>query len=338
MVTETDDGTVADTEPVTDGGTVTGGETGPSHEHERTGNAAVNWMENLSEAAYAYLLLLPAFALLTLIAFYPMIRTFVMSLRANQTRGLDPLGGFVGIENYVDILTGNARLARQFLDVGLTSSFPFIELGTPFFQQALFVTLAFAVISVVVETVVGFGQAYVLDQDFRGRRWVRVAIILPWAVPIVIQGMIFFLLFQPNIGFLVDPLQNLGVFSATPLSNPVDSMIILIVADVWKTSAFMALIILAGLQSVDRSLYDVGRVAGASKYQQFKMITLPLVLPSVLVAMLFRTIGAMRIYGLIETVVGCNTVPSLSCLVVTTFRGSRMYGTSAAVAFITAAL
>ena len=68
------------------------------------------------------------------------------------------------------------------------------------------------------------------------------------------------------------------------------------------------------------------------------MITLPLVLPSVLVAMLFRTIGAMRIYGLIETVVGCNTVPSLSCLVVTTFQGSRMYGTSAAVAFITAAL
>jgi len=337
MATDADDGTGTDTEPVTDGGTLTGGETGTSHEHERTGNAVVNWMENLSEAAYAYLLLLPAFALLTLIAFYPMIRTFVMSLRANQTRGLDPLGGFVGLENYIDILTGNARLARQFLDVGLTSSFPFIELGTPFFQQALFVTLAFAVISVVVETVIGFGQAYVLDQEFTGRRWVRVAIILPWAVPIVIQGMIFFLLFQPTVGFGSDLMQSLGIFSGTPLANSQDAFIIILVADIWKSSAFMALLILAGLQSVDRSLYDVARVAGASPWQRFKLITLPLVMPALLVAMLFRTMDAMRVYGLIESTAGCTTVPSLSCLVVEAmFGGTRIYATAAAVAFATA--
>jgi len=100
---------------------------------------------------------------------------------------LEPLGAFVGIENYVDILTGNARLARQFLDVGLTSSFPFVEFGTPFFQQALFVTLAFAVISVVVETVVGFGQARArsgLQGPTLGPRGDHP----PWAVPIVIQG------------------------------------------------------------------------------------------------------------------------------------------------------
>ncbi|WP_135825741.1 carbohydrate ABC transporter permease [Halorussus ruber] len=297
---------------------------------ERSGAyvSAVRWMENLSDPQFAYLLLTPVLLLLGLIAFWPLLSTFRMSLFADNLVGSAALGEFVGLENYVALLTGerDALLVRPFLDP-----------STPF-RSALTVTLIFTLFSVFFETVVGFAQALVLDQDFRGRRWVRVAIIIPWAVPIVIQGMIFFLLFQPNIGFLVDPLQNWGIFSATPLSNPVDSMIILIVADVWKTSAFMALIILAGLQSVDRSLYDVGRVAGASKYQQFKMITLPLVLPSVLVAMLFRTIGAMRIYGLIETVVGCNTVPSLSCLVVTTFRGSRMYGTSAAVAFITAGL
>jgi multiple sugar transport system permease protein len=285
-------------------------------------------MENLSDTQFAYLLLTPVLLLLGLIAFWPLLSTFRMSLFADNLVGSEALGEFVGLENYVALLTGerDALLVR-----------PFLDFNAPF-QSALTVTLIFTVVSVFFETVVGFGQALVLDQEFRGRRWVRVAIIIPWAVPIVIQGMIFFLLFQPNIGFLVDPLQNAGIFTATPLSNSVDSLIILVVADVWKTSAFMALIILAGLQSVDRSLYDVGRVAGASKYQQFRMITLPLVLPSVLVAMLFRTIGAMRIYGLIETVVGCNTVPSLSCLVVTTFRGSRMYGTSAAVAFITAGL
>ncbi|WP_425601083.1 carbohydrate ABC transporter permease [Halosolutus halophilus] len=337
MVTDTDDSPVTDDEMVTDGGRLAGGEAGRARDRDRTGNAVVNWMENLSEAAYAYLLLFPAFALLALIAFYPLLRTFVISLRADQTRGMDPLGAFVGVENYVDILTGNARLARQFLDVGLTSSIPFIELGTPFFQQALFVTLAFAVISVVMETVIGFGQAYVLDQDFRGRRWVRVAIILPWAVPIVIQGMIFFLLFQPTVGFGSDLMQSLGIFSGTPLANSRDAFIIILVADIWKSSAFMALLILAGLQSVDRSLYDVARVAGASPWQRFKLITLPLVMPALLVAMLFRTMDAMRVFGLIESTAGCTTVPSLSCLVVEAmFGGTRIYATAAAVAFATA--
>ncbi|ELY44095.1 carbohydrate ABC transporter permease [Natronorubrum bangense] len=306
-------------------------------DRDRTGNAVVNWMENLSEAAYAYLLLLPATALLALIAFYPLVMTFIMSLQEDRTRGLEPLGGFVGIENYVNILTGNARLARQFMDVTMSASFPFIEFGVPILQQALFVTLGFAVISVFFETLIGFGQAYVLDQDFRGRRWVRVAIILPWAVPIVIQGMIFFLLFQPEVGFGSDFMQWLGVFGADPLADSQDSFIIVLVADIWKSAAFMALLILAGLQSVDRSLYDVARVAGASPLQRFKMITLPLVLPALLVAMLFRTMDAMRVYGLIESTAGCTTVPSLTCLVVEAmFGGTRIYATAAAVAFMTA--
>ncbi|WP_049924934.1 carbohydrate ABC transporter permease [Halopiger goleimassiliensis] len=319
----------------TDEDVLIGGET--DVDRERTGNAVVNWMENLSEAAYAYLLLLPAFALLTLIAFYPLLATFVTSLRADRTRGLEPLGGFVGIDNYVDILTGNARLARQFVDVGLSGSFPFVELGTPLLQQALFVTIGFAAISVFLETLIGFGQAYVLDQEFRGRRWVRVAIILPWAVPIVIQGMIFFLLFQPEVGFGTELGQWLGIFGPNPLANSRDAFVIILVADVWKSSAFMALLILAGLQSVDRSLYDVARVAGASPWQRFKLITLPLVMPALLVAMLFRTMDAMRVYGLIESSVGCTTVPSLTCLVVEAmFGGTRIYATAAAVAFATA--
>jgi multiple sugar transport system permease protein len=149
--------------------------------------------------------------------------------------------------------------------------------------------------------------------------------------------MIFYLLFQPTVGFLVEPLAQLGVFSSTPQANSMDSLIIVIVADVWKTSAFMALIILAGLQSIDRSLYDVAEVSGASKIERFTTVTLPLVLPSVLVAMLFRTIGAMRIYGLIETVSSCSTVPSLSCLVIQAFSANRM-ASAATVAFVTAAL
>ncbi len=289
--------------------------------------AATRWIENLSETQFAYLLLTPMLLILGLIAFWPLLRTFTMSLHADRLYGAQQLGQFIGFDHYVALLTGE-------IDAQLTR--PFFDLSQPF-TSALTVTLIFTVVSVLFETLIGFGQALVLDRDFAGRRWVRVAIILPWAVPIVIQGMIFYLLFQPGIGFLVEPLQNLGIFSATPTVNSVDALLIVVVADVWKTSAFMALIILAGLQSVDRSLYDVARVEGASTIQRFTYVTLPLVLPAVLVAMLFRTIAAMRVFGLIETVTSCSTVPSLSCLVVSTFS-ARQYGTAAAIAFVTAVI
>ncbi|QZY04022.1 sugar ABC transporter permease [Halobaculum roseum] len=293
-------------------------------------------MENLSETQYAYLLLTPALLLLGVVAFWPLLSTFRLSLFADSF-GQASVGNFVGLGNYVAILTGErtALLPSPFLPQALTVN--------AMFNSAIAVTLVFTIISVSIETVIGFAQALILDKDFRGRRWVRVAIILPWAIPIVVQGMIFYLMFQPNIGFLVGTpeapalLNSLGLLSYTPLANAQDATMIVIVADVWKTTAFMALLILAGMQSIDRSLFDVAKVAGASPWQRFKYITLPIILPTVMVAMLFRTIQAMRIYGLIETVAGCTTVPSLSCLVVTTFS-NRMLGSSATVAFITAAV
>ena len=287
----------------------------------------LNWLETKSEEVFAYVLLAPAFALLAIVAFFPLVRTFQFSLLSDQVSDPSPLGGFAGAENYLDLLTGTALLSQQFLD-------PTFE--TPILQQALFVTLLFAVLSVLFETLVGFGQALVIDQDFYGRRWVRVAIIIPYAIPIVIQAMIFFLIFNPTIGFGTEFMQWLGVFGDNPLANSSDSFIIVLVADIWKTSAFMALLILAGLQSVDRGLYDVARVSGASKWQQFKHITLPLVAPALLVAMLFRTMDAMRIYGLVDATAGCQTVPSMSCLVITALFGRRRWATASAVAFLTA--
>jgi multiple sugar transport system permease protein len=287
----------------------------------------LNWLETRSEEVFAYVLLAPAFALLAVVAFFPLVRTFQFSLLSDQVSDPSPLGGFAGAENYLDLLTGTALLSQQFLD-------PTFE--TPILQQALFVTLLFAVLSVLFETLVGFGQALVIDQEFYGRRWVRVAIIIPYAIPIVIQAMIFYLIFNPTIGFGTEFMQWLGVFGDNPLANSSDSFVIVLVADIWKTSAFMALLILAGLQSVDRGLYDVARVSGASKWQQFKHITLPLVAPALLVAMLFRTMDAMRIYGLIDATAGCQTVPSMSCLVITALFGTRRWATASAVAFLTA--
>ncbi|QIO22913.1 carbohydrate ABC transporter permease [Haloarcula sp. JP-L23] len=302
-------------------------------ESQRSG-ALVNlmrWMENLSDTQYAYLLLVPVFVLLGVVALYPLLRTFELSLYAVST-DLTSIK-FVGIDNYIGLFTGEKN---RYLPGGTTflpNSFAFSSL----LNSALVITIIFAVVSVLFETLIGLGQALILDQDFYGRRWVRAAIIIPWAVPIVIQGMIFFLMFNSNVGFATPPLADLGLLAPTnTLNDTASATFIIIVADIWKTSAFMALLILAGLQSIDRGLYDVAKVAGATKWQQFKLITLPLILPTIGVAVLFRSVQAMRVYGIIDTVSSCAVVPSLSCMVVATFNTRE--GTSAAIAFVTAAI
>lgn len=287
---------------------------------ERPFAAVGHRVEQLDEQTYAFLLLVPTFLLLGVIALWPLFETFTMSLHADDL-GAQGVAEWRGVQNYVEILSG----ARDPL------------LPSPFYT-AVWVTFAFAFISVAFETLFGFAQALVLDQEFRFRGWVRAAIILPWAVPLVIQGMIFFLMFESAIGFATEPLARIGLLSSTtPLVNMRDSLIILMISDIWKTTAFMALLILAGLQSIDRSLYDVGRVAGASLWQRFRTITLPLVLPAVLVAMLFRTLQALQVYGVIVTMSDCRTVPSLTCMVVQAFRANR-FASSATIAFITAAI
>ncbi|WP_312909012.1 carbohydrate ABC transporter permease [Natronosalvus caseinilyticus] len=309
------------------------GSSGPTRESKRSGPfvAITRWMENLGETGFAYLLLTPVFVLLGAIALYPLLRTLEMSLFTDLIGAGS--GEFVGLDHYVSLFTGDADRwlpgSSTFLPTDLTSS--------AMFRSALMVTLIFTFVSVFFETIIGFGQALVLDQDFRGRSWVRVAIIIPWAIPIVIQGMIFYLMFHPSTGFAADLIAALGIVAQeNTLNDPSSGLIIVTVADIWKTSAFMALLILAGLQSIDRSLYDVAKVSGATRWQQFKLITFPLILPTLGIAILFRTIDAMRVYGLIDSTAGCTAVPSLTCMVVATFTSQR--GLASAIAFVTAGI
>ncbi|WP_135366040.1 carbohydrate ABC transporter permease [Halosimplex halophilum] len=287
------------------------------------------WTENLSEQAYAYLLLAPGFLVLLLFAFWPLASAVRMSFFADVITGGN-LGEFVGFSNYVALLTNDNALApAAFVDPSFQ---------TPILEQALFMTVLFAVLSVAGETLLGFLYAMLMRAEYRGRRLVRLLIILPWAIPIVIQGMIFFLLFRPGYGLLTEPLQQIGLFSSLPLNTTFDGFVIVTVADIWKTSAFMALLILAGLESVNQDLYEVADVMGASRWQRFRHITFPLVFPVLMVAMLFRTMGALRVYGIIEsTGVGCSTVPSMTCLVTQMMFGSAtLYGSAAAVSVLIA--
>jgi len=288
------------------------------------------WTENLSEQAYAYMLLVPAFAVLLLFAFWPLASAVRTSFFADVITGTGRVGEFAGLTNYVQLLTNtNALAPAAFLDPSFQ---------TPILQQALTTTVLFAVLSVTGETVLGFFYALLMRGEYQGRRLVRLLIIIPWAIPIVIQGMIFFLLFRPGYGLFTGPLQQLGVFSSLPLNTTFDGFVIATVADVWKTSAFMALLILAGLESVNQDLYEVADVMGASRWQRFRYITFPLVFPVLMVAMLFRTMGALRVYGIIEaTSVGCSTVPTMSCLVVQLmFGSSSLYGSAAAASVLIA--
>ena len=287
------------------------------------------WTENLSEQAYAYLLLVPAFTVLLLFAFWPLASAIRMSFFADVLSG-GQLGEFAGLTNYIQLLTNtNALAPAAFIDPSFQ---------TPVLQQALFMTILFAVLSVTGETLLGFLYAMLMKAEYKGRRLVRLLIILPWAIPIVIQGMIFFLLFRPGYGLLTEPLQQIGLFSSLPLNTTFDSFVIVTVADIWKTSAFMALLILAGLESVNQDLYEVADVMGASRWQRFRYITFPLVFPVLMVAMLFRTMGALRVYGIIEsTSAGCSTVPSMTCLVTQFMFGSAsLYGSAAAVSVLIA--
>lgn len=293
----------------------------------RPDRAILNWIERLSDTQFVYLMLVPVLVLLGSMAIWPLVNTFEMSLHADNIVSSDATGGFVGLDNYVKMLSGEANLLLPR---------PFIDLAQPF-ASAVPVTVIFTLVAVAVETIIGFGMALVLNKQFRARRWVRVCLILPWAVPIVIQGMIFYLMFTPGVGFAVEPLRQLGLISGAPLSDGQSALIIIILSDIWKQSAFMALLILAGLQSVDRSLYNVAKVTGASKLQQFRTITFPLVLPTLLVALLFRTIAALKVYGTVVTIANCNTLPTLTCLVVTTWNANR-FASAATIAFIMAAV
>lgn len=296
-----------------------------SQESYRLDRRFLYWVERLSDTQFVYLLLTPTSILLAILAFWPLLRTIEMSFYADSIIQAGALGDFVGIQNYIDLFTG---------DLSTLLPAPFIDLNRPL-QSSLIVTLVFTIVSVFIEAVLGVVQALFLDRTFRGRRWARLIVLLPWAVPIAIHGMMFYLLFSPGIGFGVEPLHNMGLISSAPLSNTKDSLLIIILADIWKTTSFVTLIVLAGIQTIDRDLYNVAKVSGASKWQQFKEITFPLILPAVLVALLFRSIQALKVYGIIEIMAGCNTVPSLSCMVVGTFR-QRFYGTSATIAVFTA--
>jgi multiple sugar transport system permease protein len=168
------------------------------------------------------------------------------------------------------------------------------------FWNSLSVTFAFTLFSIPLELALGVGLAVLMNESFRGKGFARLAVLFPWALPTALNALIWRWMYNADYGLFNAVGLQTGVID-TPinwLGNETLAMLSMVVVSVWKTSSFMALIILAGLQSIPRDLYEAGRIDGMSRWQEFREITLPLLKGSILVALIIRSMDALRTFEL----------------------------------------
>ncbi|TIR92901.1 MAG: sugar ABC transporter permease, partial [Mesorhizobium sp.] len=174
-------------------------------------------------------------------------------------------------------------------------------LADPVWWRAVWNTLLFAVVSVGCETVLGMIVALVLNADFRGRGIVRAAILIPWAIPTIVSAKMWQWMLNDQFGIINAVLLKLGLIDAKIAwtASTDTAMIAVLIVDIWKTTPFMALLFLAALQMLPRDVIEVARLDGANPWQIFWKVTLPLIRPAVMVAVIFRALDALRIFDLI---------------------------------------
>nr|WIE93857.1 sugar ABC transporter permease [Mesorhizobium sp. WSM4875] len=237
----------------------------------------------------AWLFLAPMLLVLAAVAGWPLLRTFYYSFTDASLADLDARQ-WVGFDNYFSML--RMPSGRVLYD-GL--------LADPVWWRAVWNTLLFAVVSVSCETVLGMIVALVLNADFRGRGFVRAAILIPWAIPTIVSAKMWQWMLNDQFGIINAVLLNLGLIDAKIAwtASTDTAMIAVLIVDIWKTTPFMALLFLAALQMLPRDVIEVARLDGANPWQIFWKVTLPLIRPAVMVAVIFRALDALRIFDLI---------------------------------------
>jgi multiple sugar transport system permease protein len=269
--------------------------------------------QRLADSRFAAALVSPTVLVLLLVIVYPVVAAMIQSTYG--AAGLDEETGFVsdsepfvGLGNYTAIFgEGGARFWNAFVN-----------------------TSFFTVVSVSLETVIGISMALVMNHALRGRGIVRASILVPWAIPTVVSALLWKWIFNSNgvanamLG--TDILWSAGGFA---------SQVTIIVADVWKTAPFIGLLVLAGLQLIPEEVYEAAKMDGASVWRRFVSITLPLVKPALLVAVLFRMLDTLRMFDLPYVLIGPRkeSVETLAMLVQDQASNVR-YGAAAAYAVI----
>ncbi|MCW2919181.1 MAG: binding-protein-dependent transport system inner rane component [Actinomycetia bacterium] len=259
-------------------------------------------------------LLSPVFLVLALVVGYPVLAAFRESLYQHK-EGLDSSGfvvsgdTFSGLDNYTAIFSGdNAHV----------------------FWNAFWNTTFFTVAQVGIETVLGVAMALIMQRAFRGKGLIRASVLVPWAIPTAVSGLLWRWVFQ------ADGIAN-SVIGQKVLwtTEGFHAKVAVIIADTWKTAPFIGLLVLAGLQMIPREVYEAAKVDGASALQQFRSITLPLVKPALMVAVLFRLLDTLRMFDLPFILIGAHkeSVETLSMLAL--YEASNLrYGLGAAYATV----
>jgi multiple sugar transport system permease protein len=264
------------------------------------------------ERRLAALLLTPAMAVIALVAAYPIGYAIWLSLTEYSVR-VPGKWRFAGFDNY-------------------TQAF-----GSSEFWSAVKNTFLFTGISVTLELAIGLGMAVAMHEAFKGRGLLRTVVLVPWAVLTVVSAITWRTLFEPNLGLAPQILDGIGIGgNVVWLGQEGYAMAVMILADVWKTAPFMALLLLAGLQVIPDDVYDAAKVDGATTWQRFKRITIPLLMPAILVALIFRTLDALRIFDLPYVLTGgANGTTTLSLIAHQELTANRLIGYGSALSVLT---
>lgn len=237
----------------------------------------------------AWLFLAPMLIVLAMVAGWPLLRSIYFSFTDASLTKLQS-AQWIGFDNYLSV----TRLkSGKILYDGL--------LVDPLWWQSVWNTVRFTVVSVVLETIFGMVVALVLNAEFGGRGVVRAAILVPWAIPTIVSAKMWSWMLNDQFGIINDMLLRLGVISTKVAwtANPDTAMFAVLIVDIWKTTPFMALLILAGLQMVPGDIYEAAKIDGVHPVKVFLKVTLPLVRPALMVAVIFRMLDALRIFDLI---------------------------------------
>jgi trehalose/maltose transport system permease protein len=237
-----------------------------------------------SQARLAWLLLLPTLAVVGLVAIIPLLQTLYQSFTDARLASLEP-ARFVGLRNYADLMRDRI------------------------FLNSVWVTVQFTTITVAFEFVLGLLIALVVNSNFRGRGLMRAAMLVPWAIPTVISAQMWKWMYHDVYGVINDLLVNrLGLLDrhVAWVAEPATSLWAIAAVDIWKTTPFVALLLLAGLQVIPGDIYEAAHVDGASRVQQFFRVTLPLLRPAILVTLIFRTLDALRVFDAFYVMFGAR--------------------------------
>ncbi len=237
----------------------------------------------------AWVFLAPMLVVLASVAAYPLYRTIWFSFTDASLDLIDD-ARWVGFRNYL-----------EYVDYGNGQGEYFGLLADARWWRSVWNTIWFATISVAFETFFGLIIALVLNEQFRGRGLVRAAVLIPWAIPTIVSAKMWAWMMHDQFGILNDILLRLYLISEPVAwtASADTAMIAVLIVDIWKTTPFMALLILAGLQMVPNDVYEAARLDGIHPFRVFRKVTLPLIMPAVLVAVVFRALDALRVFDIV---------------------------------------